>query len=278
MVDMNLQKTLEHFGLNEKEALVFITLSKLGSITVLELSRHLPVKRTSLYRILEELKIKGIVETQIDAKTTYYTASGLKQFETFLIEQESKTKLLKQALQELTVSLPLITTNNQKETKVRFFRGTLGLKQMEWRMIEGSKNQELLLIGTNQWFNTLGIEFAENIRQAIVDNKALLYELQNPKDIEVVPANGKTVWTNNQEYILRHFHHRQLSNKVLQISQDVYIFADTIQFHGYHEEDMMGIEIQSNDFAQMFRQIFWHYWNLAKVIDNFGKKMRTSTK
>jgi len=217
MVDMNIQTTLEQFGLSKKEAQVFITLNKHGSITVLELSRHLQIKRTSLYRILEELIRKGIVETQVDAKTTYYTASGSKQFESLVVEQESKTKLLQQAFQELTVNLPLTTTQNQKETSVRFFRKQLGLKQMEWRMIEASKNKELLIIGTNQWYKTLGFDFAETIREAIVENNIIIYELIKHEDAEdVLNPNGTTTWTSNKEYVIHHFRHRELPHQVLQ--------------------------------------------------------------
>jgi len=275
MVDMQLESMLKDFGLDEKEVQVYLGLSKHGTTTVLELSRHLPIKRATLYRVLESLKDKGLVETQVDDKTTYYSPSDPQQFESLVLEQEEKTTRLKASLRELASNLNIIASGKTGETTVRFFRGKAGLKQMEWRMCEGAKNSEICIIGTSQWYEVLGRDFAESIRETIVQNNIAVYELIENGEPEKIPPNGNATFTHNQAYIRRHFRHRELPRHILRLTQDLYIYRDFIQFHGYREGDVMGIEIQSKDFAEMFRQIFWHYWKEAKIIDRFGSLIKT---
>src|SRR4030042_5027558 len=98
---MKLKQTLQNFGLNQNEQEVYLLLTKDGWITALELSRKSSLKRTTLYRILESLLQKGLVETQIGDKTTQYNAADPKQFESLVIEQENKVKKLRDSLSEL---------------------------------------------------------------------------------------------------------------------------------------------------------------------------------
>ncbi|EKD67986.1 MAG: Transcriptional regulator, TrmB [uncultured bacterium] len=273
---MDIQHTLMEFGLEEKEAQVYLGLSTHGVATALELSRHIPIKRATLYRILESLKQKGLVETQIDDKTTYYTASDPRQFELLILEQEKKVKSLRTSLHELTTHIHQSSRGKSGETTVRFFRGLRGLKQMEWRMCEYAKNNDLLIIGTSQWYEILGSDFAESIRDAMIHNNIVVYELIRNSDLEKIPTKSMPTWTKNSEYILHHFRHRELPKHILTPMQDFYVYNDTIQFHGYRENDIMGIEIQSRDFALMFKQIFWNYWKQAKIIDHFGSQIKKS--
>ena len=106
--NMELKKALKIFGLDEKEQEVYLLLCKHSWITALELSRHSPIKRTTLYRILESLTRKGLIEVQIGDKTTHYNAADPQQFESLGIEQEKRTKKLRQSLDDIQSQLKSI--------------------------------------------------------------------------------------------------------------------------------------------------------------------------
>lgn len=267
---MDIKSSLSIFGLNEKEQEVYLLLAKHGWITALELSRHSPIKRTTLYRILESLTTKGLVEVQIGDKTTHYNAADPKQFESLVIEQEKKTKDLRNTLQNLQESLKVISSVKPNETSVRFYRGTRGLKQMEWKRCEKQDVAIFIFDAGSLWLKYLGRDFAETIREEIVKKNIHIFEIANKERSEPIPENGHPSWSDNTVYVLNHFRGRVVPAKQFEITQDIYILSDAIHIHGYRENDIMGIEIMSVDFAKLMQQIFKFLWNQAEIFDKFG--------
>ena len=68
---MKIQEALGKFGLSENEQEVYLLLLKRGWSTALQLARAGKVKRTTLYRVLETLAQKGLVETQLMIKPPF---------------------------------------------------------------------------------------------------------------------------------------------------------------------------------------------------------------
>lgn len=68
-------KLLEQLGLTPNEAIIFLTLEKLGKTTVKNISGTAKLYRESTYRILNRLIEKGIVEEEIDNPKKYKTVS-----------------------------------------------------------------------------------------------------------------------------------------------------------------------------------------------------------
>lgn len=271
---MDLKKALKIFGLNEKEQEIYLLLAKHGWITALELSRRSPIKRTTLYRILESLTKKGLVEVQIGDKTTHYNAADPQQFESLIIEQEKKTKKLKQSLDDIQSQLKAISAIKPQETSIRFYKGKRGLKQMEWKMCQ-KENTQILLYESTQWWEALDKEFAEEIRVEQMKKNITIREIFNIENIKIIgkiPADGTTPWTDNKEFVLNHYRHRAIPKKSLDLTQDLLIFNDVIHLHSYRENDLFGIEIISSDYAAMLKQQFEMAWNQAKTIDKFGGK------
>jgi sugar-specific transcriptional regulator TrmB len=267
---MNIKQTLKSFGLEEKEQEIYLLLLKHDWQTVLEISKLSPIKRTTLYRVLESLQKKGLIEMKLDDKTTFYSAASPNQFKSLVLEQEDETKNLKTALPNLLDSLNALTSIRPGETTVRYYRGLRGLKQLEWKKYE-EPNKQILVFGAKlQWMDVLGRSFAEQIRDEAVAKNIQIKELLNENAIEPIMEGIKTSWTDNQEYVLKHFQHRQILKKKLHITQDLYITHNGIHFHGYREGDLVGIEIISDDFSKMFGQIFKSFWNQATVVDKNG--------
>src|SRR3989344_3527559 len=89
---MNIEQSLELFGLDELQQKVFLTLGRSNWSTVVQLSRICDIKRPNLYRILETFTDKGLIETRLDDKTTYYRAADSKMLEHLLLKMHSTPK------------------------------------------------------------------------------------------------------------------------------------------------------------------------------------------
>src|SRR3990167_4273666 len=98
---MRINEVLAQFGLDGKEREVYLLLLKQNWITALGLSRLTNISRPTLYRVIERLIKKGLVEVQLGDKTTHYNATDPQQFEILVHEQELKAKKMRSAFEEL---------------------------------------------------------------------------------------------------------------------------------------------------------------------------------
>ncbi len=101
---MNL-RLLEGHGLTSKETILYETLLKEGEKTPAELSKLLGIKRTTVYKCLNELKEKGLVEiSTARSQLTYSPALPTKLYEYFkkkAVEQERIQDTLHSMLPDL---------------------------------------------------------------------------------------------------------------------------------------------------------------------------------
>ena len=70
----DLIKSVEAFGLDAKEAKIYLAGLELGSASVLELSRSTRLARTTLYPILEKLRSQGVFRLTKEKKRSHYVA------------------------------------------------------------------------------------------------------------------------------------------------------------------------------------------------------------
>lgn len=262
------QEALHLFGLSQHEQDVYFLLIKHPWSTVLALSRKTEVKRSTLYRILESLHKKGIVEFKLDNHTTYYAAADSKTFESLVIDQESRAKKLRSSLSLLQSHLNQEKQGKVEETQVRFFRGIRGLQIMNWNSCQ-DKNITMYILGDNRWPLYLGQDFSEEIREEYVHQHIQVRELLGKNALQPIPENSDVPWTKNKTYIREQFRHRVIPKDVLDIQREIIILPKKIYLFGYAEEPI-GIEITNSGYAQMFTQMFRALWNQAQSVDVFG--------
>lgn len=265
---MEINEALVQFGLDDKEREVYLLLLRQSWITALRLSRLTAISRPTLYRVIERLIKKGLVEIQVGDKTTFYNATDPQRLEILVHEQEQKAVSMRSAFAGLQEQIGHLSQLKNKETRVNFFHGKRGLQNMGWKLCSVKKT-EVLIFGSSQWYGVLSEEYAEKWREEIVFNQVKIWELENPENFEIIIPNKETTWTKNIQY-LNNYRHRQIPKEKLTISQDIYIHQDSIFFEGYSENELVGITIENKYFSRMMRQVFEHYWQEAEVVDKFG--------
>lgn len=267
----DLKSALSSFGLDELEVIVYLELLQRDWSTVLQLANACSINRTTVYRVIERLTRKGLIEVKVDDKKTYYAGATQKQFEVLVIEQEKKASDLRRKYLDIQTGLTRYLAIKPNETSVRYFRGIQGLKHMEWKMCERERVEILVFDSGNKWFEAMGREFAETVRQEMVEKKITLRELQSNKVAERVTNKAVVSWTDNQTFLINNYLHRTIDNNILTIGQDIHIIGnDAVHIRGYRQGDMVGIETISRDYATTMRQLFNLVWNQAKVVDKFG--------
>ncbi len=131
-------KVIEGLGLDNNEAKVYISLLELGEATVADISKKSMIRRTTIYPILERLKILNMVSQLKVRKHTKFIAEDpdkvLGQYKSRVEEFGGYVDFLKD-----------IQGGKAKHPRVYFFDGAEGFKKI-WKTIFESKSKEYFII------------------------------------------------------------------------------------------------------------------------------------
>lgn len=107
------EEALQGLGLNQKEALIYVSLLQLGKATAYKIAQKSGLKKPTVYVILEELRQKGLVLKIPYPKKQIYSA---KHPQELIHEAEERLKRVNSALPEL-----LALTQNEDKAQCHVF-------------------------------------------------------------------------------------------------------------------------------------------------------------
>lgn len=123
MKNDKLLENLKEFGLEENEAKVYLASLSLGPNTILKLSKHGEVKRTTVYEVVDSLERKGLMRKEIHGFKTLYSPEHPERLENTL---ESKRLLLSKVLPELEGKYHLKGT----ESSIKYYEGLSAIENI----------------------------------------------------------------------------------------------------------------------------------------------------
>lgn len=255
--DGNLLKKLSQLGLSLEESKVYVELLR-GPRTHLQVSKETGVNRTKVYRIVEDLQQRSLVGRRVDDRGTFLIATDPSALEVTLISEEARLRQQRKALSDVLPALALLQGEDHRGFTVRTYDGTAGLKQMCWHELKAKG--ELLALGNG------------TIEQIASDDKWALKHRQHQ-----IEAGYTTRELINYDYSIsdlpdlasqqliesKLYRVRMLAPSILPIDNQTTIYNDTVAVYHWKQEKKVGLEIISSSYADMMRQIFEHYWNMA---------------
>lgn len=254
---MNKQILGQHLsllGLDETEILLYLNLLELGAQTPLELSRKSGVNRSKIYRYLENLSTKKLVEDVDSGRGLKIQAAKTENLGLLIKEKETLLKEQKEVLPLILTELKQLSPKINGAFQIKNFHGIEGLKQMMWNQL--SAKQEILQFDFQTRNEMVGKSFAEKVREEQVLRGIRLYEVENATD------QGHYWYTSIRRFSEYH-ESRHISPKILTIKQNLAIFNDTISIMNWVEGNKAGLEIVNPALAKMQREIFWEFWAIA---------------
>lgn len=252
MMNSLLIKVIRQLGLSDKHAIVYESLMKRSNTTPVILAHETKLNRSSLYRYLEELRGKGLVELVLGDKSSSFRANpeGLSQY---LASEESRVESLKRAIPSLVTELSKYKVTGGSE--VKYYQGVEGLKQMLWNVV--ANGQEYAGLGYENWNTSVGKAYARKLRSKNMENGAMSREITNcPDDNFEYTSLGKS-YDNVYE-------HRRIDPKILEIKHDTYIYGDVFAYYYHLQGENFGVEIHNAEIARTERQMFEILWGMAK--------------
>lgn len=262
---MNKQIFLEQLvsiGLEEIEAKIYLYLLENGPHTHLNLSRELNIDRSKIYRYVEKLLSKNLLEELINAWGKKLQSAKPENIQLLIHKKEELLESQKKRLPELVRELSNIPTYIQREFEVKHYRGQEGLRQTLWNQLSAKK--EIYAFSYKNKNDIVGKNYAEKIRTEQVERKIMLYELENETD-------QGDYWYTKVVNWCEFYKSRHIPRKILDIKQYIAIFNNTVAIINWLGREEVGVEIINSSYADMQKQLFKKFWKIAEKVKSFAK-------
>ncbi len=165
MQKLDFIEILKDIGLTENEARVYLATLSLGSTTVLKIARESQIKRTTVYSLLESLKAKGLMVTEIKRLKQFYSAESPDKLEKIL---ELKREKFNNVLPELK-SLQNVQPGG---SFIKYYEGVAGVKSVYDTILDDLKpgDDYMILSDMEQFLNIDREYFAKFIERRVKYN------------------------------------------------------------------------------------------------------------
>ncbi len=251
------------FGLSREEAEIYLLLLKESSLSALETSRKLKLARTKVYRLLDKLIERGLVRQKIDSRGLKFEAVSHAQLENLVIQKEQETDTLRETLPYLIKQLESIAAAGKSKSKVLYYTGIDGLKQVQWNSLRA--HGELLIYEIKNMAAFLPQEYCEKVRRELVERQIHVRELTNQTKVKD--------WTEVRELVLQYWQVRHVPPEKLEMKFEVMIYNDIYAMYAYQEGEIFCVEIYNQNLAVMQKQLFDFVWHTAvpmKIVNERG--------
>lgn len=237
---MELEKVLENFGLNEKQAKVYLALLQLGQAGVTDIAEMAGTKRPTTYLILEELRLMSLATKLPGKESVVYIPESP---EKILEEQTHREALIKNKLAEL---LAMYNTKSEKP-KVKFFQGEKAVRELYDIIL---KENQIDLYGS------IGAIDEKLPGLAVVVSD--LIKKRRIKARELLQADEKSLTYAGRE--LPPDHQIKIINKQNLFPTDNIIYGNKIAIFSYKAEPS-AVVIESDDVVTTYKSMFEIVWN-----------------
>lgn len=156
---MTPEKTLIKYGLNEKQARIYLATLELGSSSVHQISKKANLARSTCYELLEYLLNKGLVSTYRKKSIKYYSAEEPSKIVDMAAE---KVEVLKKALPQFNALYGKATSR----PTVRFYQGKQGMKLVLEEILKEAK-ELLCFASADDLFTILNEDMPDFVKKRV---------------------------------------------------------------------------------------------------------------
>jgi len=247
-------------GLEPEVADLYLALHTYGPQTISELSRHSKVERTRIYRLIDVLLEANLIEVEARYKRNIIHPAPISNLQILLSKKEEDLRLLRSELADIQQTLHASSQNRSHPTKVQFYKGIEGLKQMFWNQTR-SNTENLCILHENiqnrtnsaffeRWVRTCN-ERGHRSRGLIGD-----HFLQTQKEWYDQKDNER----------LSQWEARYVSPKIFLITHSSIVYDDVVTYYNWHKGNLFGIEVYNQEIADAQRTFFEMLWQQSEPI------------
>lgn len=264
-IELIVKDFLAQLGYSKDEISIYLSLVENGPSTLLKVSKNSSIERTKLYRIIDSLIQKGIVEEIPAYKRKTIKAADLNTIDFLVRKKQAEAFSLRENFLNFSDAITNLSKNSDSKVNVTYYRGVEGMKQMIWHLTNCDGFYRTY--SYRFWNDIIGDKFTLELNKIMLEKKFKVHDLYSDQYFEYkkkwMETRGKKPsgdWS--------FWNARFISEKIVTINQNVDIYNDIVAYSYWDDEDIFGVEIQNKRIADMQKQIHDCLWKLGKKVDD----------
>lgn len=241
-------------GFSEEAGALYGALVEKGPLTILEASRATGIERTALYRLIDDLTARGLIEELLEQKSRRIQAVSTHQIKDILESEKKRVEKLTNEFGELEKVIQSLPTNHS--TQVRYYRGVAGIKQILWN--ETKARGQVIGYTYRNLQEVVGHKYFEEYAKELEKKGVVSRDLRCDSFLDS---------SDSPEFVRRHIDQsawRYLPDSVMHLTHNLDVYNDIVTMYYWQNNDVFGIEIQNQLIADMQHSIFETLWKLAE--------------
>lgn len=240
-------------GLEREIADIYLALHANGPQSIAALARSSHVERTRIYRLIDKLLESNLIEVETHNKRGIIKAAPIANLHILITQREQELRSLQD---ELGLIEQVLARNSLSDpaTRVQFYKGPEGYKQMLWNETN-AKSEVLSLLYENMQVKTKAA-FLERWMQK-----------SNERNVHYRAIGGDAFMKSQKEWYsqhdnerLGHWDFRYAPASLFQIQQSCDVYDDVVAYYSWKDGEIFGIEIYNKETAATQRQFFELLW------------------
>lgn len=257
-----LRSYMHRLGFDVRVADIYQVLRRYGPQTISEVARNAKLERIHIYRLLDELKKSGLVAFDTHYKRSILRAAPIAHLQVLLSRREQELKDLQQDYDVLERQMTSVGAIQSEATRVQFYEGIDGIKQMLWSQTK-AKGETVSILYDNMQHKT-NLAFFERWVRKCNDRNLVFRGIIGDHFIRTQQA-----WygTHSNER-LKNWTSRYVNEKEFPVPYSLVVFDDVVLNYDWNGERMFGIAIQDQKIARLQRQFFELLWQKTTPVDD----------
>ncbi|MDD3647912.1 MAG: helix-turn-helix domain-containing protein [Candidatus Dojkabacteria bacterium] len=253
-------KLLSTFGMSRNESSIYLLLLESGDMTALDISRRTGIVRTTVYRTLEKLQERGLVNEVIKENGRQFSANPYENLNLTLLDREQQLDSLQRNWTETLELFSNLIKEDIPRSKIEYYSGVEGLKQVTWNSSKARGGFRIFEISIMHEF--LDYKFSQKFLRELVRNNIIVHQLTNISDYEED--------TEVKEFVEKHWKLRYIDPKELPIEFEIVMYNDVYAMYDFTEKEPFCIEIYNERLVEMQSKLFDFVWENAKPMKFIG--------
>lgn len=244
---MNIEKTLEEFGLEKSKGAVYLAALNVGTGSAQDIAKKAGLPRTTTHEILQHLVQMGLVSFVAKGRTRIYSAEHPEKLKKLLQEKERR---LDTVLPELSSLLNV----KGARPRVRFYEGVEGVKHVLEDTLTTKRLPLRSILSMADLYVMPGKIFMDHcVARRIAGGIKLHVIRSETKDV-------KEIWPTSAEE-LRELHYAPAE---MIFPMTVYLYDNKVGIIGTERENF-GMIIESQEFFATLKNLFEALWQVTRV-------------
>ncbi|MFZ2188388.1 MAG: helix-turn-helix domain-containing protein [Candidatus Moraniibacteriota bacterium] len=257
-----LQTIIRNSGLSEKATSVYLALLELGGAFPSQIAKHTKIKRSTVYEVLDDLAIKGLISELKKRNKYFYSIEHPKRLVHFSQRSITKAEEQHQKLQEFLPNLEGLYGGITDKPKVSYFEGVNGVTEIYTDHVSEKNKYEMVgFVNVAELMHFLPQKkYREYVR---AKEKLGITTRGIVPDTADDHAYEKTAYLATPRKILPNI--RFIPKSDFPWKGDITIYgANKVSIISFNEQKVSGIIIESETIHKMMRMIFELAWKGAR--------------